>query len=220
LGVRYSTLQHLHACLDLSNKKIKGSDICLLGHFNCRGSAKDYFREHGFRGYWLLSSYLTKCGGNVIEIDLGCPSSVQKDLGREIKEYRGQFDVVIDYGTNEHIDNQEAYWLNLFNFLKVGGVFIGGAPHIDSWGDHGTWGYNQLWFYDFMRRFSWGKIDFKVQCDCEKLTCADRTSIWLCLEKTPDTNYDCSLFRNPIYKPEGHKKDKKMYDRYVIPARA
>ena len=51
----------------------------------------------------------------------------------------GQFGMVCDIGTAEHVDGQHGLWENVHHLTKVGGVYVGQhpAPNSDSWWWHG-----------------------------------------------------------------------------------
>lgn len=59
----------------------------------------------------------------------------------------GQFDMVTNIGTTEHVSTQHQVWENLHNFVKVGGVLVSHGPLEGDWWWHGEW-YVRESFYE------------------------------------------------------------------------
>jgi len=62
------------------------------------------------------------------------------DLRKPLWDEFGQFDMVCDIGTAEHVDGQRGFWENIHNLTKVGGLYVGQhpAPNSESWWWHGS----------------------------------------------------------------------------------
>jgi SAM-dependent methyltransferase len=59
----------------------------------------------------------------------------------------GQFDMVTNIGTTEHVSTQRQVWENLHNAVKVGGVLVSHGPLEGDWWWHGEW-YVKESFYE------------------------------------------------------------------------
>ena len=74
-------------------------------------------------------------------------------LNRDIRDPQwpefGQFDMVCNIGTSEHVSDQRGFWENVHMLTKVGGVYVGLCPYHDgkSWWWHGDW-YPYEGFYE------------------------------------------------------------------------
>lgn len=72
-----------------------------------------------------------------------CQCSQKIDLRDELNvSVFGQFDLITDYGTTEHIDNKEKGgfyqgFKNIHNLCKLGGMMIHETPLVNHWTGHG-----------------------------------------------------------------------------------
>ena len=85
-------------------------------------------------------------------IDLnGMEDSLRVDLRNpimdEAPELIDKFDVIIDIGTSEHVEYQYMNFKNLYDMLKVGGIFIHVLPKGGYWEGHCKYKYN----FDFFK---------------------------------------------------------------------
>lgn len=69
----------------------------------------------------------------------------------------GQFDMVTNFGTTEHVSNQEGVWRNIHNACRVGGVYVGQTPYHDgrNWWWHGEWYPTEGFFESFAELNGW-----------------------------------------------------------------
>ncbi len=80
-------------------------------------------------------------------IDLnGDNLALKVDLEKPIKPF-GQFDLVTDFGTSEHIQNLHQCWTTIHSLCKVGGMIICENPKVDNWEGHG-YNYRTKRFYE------------------------------------------------------------------------
>jgi SAM-dependent methyltransferase len=82
------------------------------------------------------------------------------DLNREAcpPRYRGTFDVVLNFGTTEHIIDQVNCFRVMHDALRVGGVAVHQVPTI-GWHGHGYVAYQPLFFDDLIRANGYEFID-------------------------------------------------------------
>ncbi|MDO8788022.1 MAG: TylF/MycF/NovP-related O-methyltransferase [Sulfuritalea sp.] len=64
--------------------------------------------------------------------------------------YREHFDVVLNFGTTEHIINQMNSFRVMHDALKVGGIFFHQLPSV-GWVDHGYFCYHDCFFVDLAK---------------------------------------------------------------------
>ena len=119
-------------------KQIK---ICELGNqlmkWRPEGVAKRYFLNNGALEH--VSIDLNGKHG-AIRLDLRTDLIV---LNPNLKSY---FDLVTNFGTTEHVDNQYMVFKNIDNFTKVNGVMIHTVPIIGTWRGHCNYHYSNDFF--------------------------------------------------------------------------
>lgn len=64
-------------------------------------------------------------------------NALQHDLSKVLPKDIGEFDLVTDFGTSEHIPNFHGCFKNVHNLCKVGGVMIHENPKTGNWPGHG-----------------------------------------------------------------------------------
>ena len=102
--------------------------------------------ELGNQSTWDRKSakemYITR-GVDHTSIDLNGQDGVLRlDLERPLPEYLiGKFDIVTNYGTVEHINDQNAVFHNIHKLCKKGGIMVHGLPFVLNWPRHGRYYY-------------------------------------------------------------------------------
>ena len=131
----YNTLAKL-------NLNLKGLRMCELGN--------QLLRDHkGIEIIGVAKDYFIKLGVDHVSIDVnGKDGSLPIDLCKEITDNSliNTFDIVTNYGTGEHVDNQYMLFKNMHNLCKRGGIFIIIAPHIGYYKGHGSIHYTMDFF--------------------------------------------------------------------------
>ena len=94
--------------------------------------------------------YLERGVKEHISIDLnGRRGSIPLDLDVDFpKSYHNRFDVVTDYGTGEHVNDQYSLFRNKFLATKHNGLIINALPKVNSWKHHCRYHYNKDIMYD------------------------------------------------------------------------
>ena len=96
----------------------------------------------------VCKPHFERLGVKHVSLDLtGKDRSLALDLTRPIPpaSIGGPFEVVTDFGTSEHVDDQYACYRNIHNLCRVGGLMIHELPHIGYWLGHCRFYYD----YDF-----------------------------------------------------------------------
>jgi SAM-dependent methyltransferase len=75
---------------------------------------------------------------DITSLDLnGINGSLTVNLSNPIPEWLlNQYDLITNFGTSEHVQNQYHLWKNVFDMLKPGGLIINDIPLKDSWPGH------------------------------------------------------------------------------------
>jgi len=230
MSVGYKTYKYVEEIRDLLDIPLKGTRICCMGHLNTRKDSRDYFRRKKMKkAHGLLSCHFDSLGADCWEIDInggnGYNKCLVEDLGRVItnKDILGTFDLLVDGGTAEHIDSQVNYWINIFNLLKIGGTSIHFLPYRNSWDLHCTWRYDMAWLDKFIAAYGYELVDWKKNNDYYlsyqhyPTNDPDRRQLCWAMRKTEKTAI--AKIQNPYYDPQGHMKDKRTYERFIIPVR-
>src|SRR5688572_9412418 len=135
MGIRNETIGLVHLAAELLGG-YEGLTMCELGNQQMRDagnrSAKRYFQTLGV---------------DHLSIDTNeKDGALAYDLGAELPSL-GEFDIVTNYGTSEHIPDQYQVFRNIHELTRVGGMMVHCIPYFPDWPDHGLHGYSKdfLW---------------------------------------------------------------------------
>lgn len=80
-----------------------------------------------------------------------------RDLRQPLWEELGQFDMVTNIGTTEHVDDQKGVWENIHWMTKPGGVLVSVTPYPDgrNWWWHGLYYPTEAFFLQFAAWNGW-----------------------------------------------------------------
>lgn len=78
--------------------------------------------------------------------DGALPLDLREDITAELD---GPFDLITNFGTTEHVSEQEPCWRNIHNLLKVGGKLVSHTPCPPHHDNHGIWQPDPEWFKEF-----------------------------------------------------------------------
>ena len=69
----------------------------------------------------------------------------------------GQFSMVSNLGTSEHVDDQTGVWANIHNLTEPDGVYCGLTPYPDgrNWWWHGEWYVEPKFYEEFAAMNGW-----------------------------------------------------------------
>lgn len=113
-----------------------GNSMCELGaKKNERGTYKGHFERAGLTHVSIDTN--ATCGA--LPLDLTKPIDVAS-IG-------GPFDIVTNFGTTEHVAEQEPCWRNVHALVKPGGYLISATPM--DWPKHGRWYPTETWYSEF-----------------------------------------------------------------------
>jgi hypothetical protein len=146
MGIRPSMQKQM-----LRHLTLVGAAICELGDQFCGSAngrivARDWYGQQDVAQYtsidanglngalvWDLNRPLVEYDG-VIGIPLYELAGAKSHL-RTIAELRGKFDIVTDFGTGEHIWNQDQVWRTLHELCKANGYIVFDRP-TQGYGGH------------------------------------------------------------------------------------
>lgn len=82
-----------------------------------------------------------------ISIDLNGENGALKiDLGKEITQWKNYFDIVTNFGTAEHVNNQYMVYKNIHDVCRVGGAMLHFGPPVGDWPRHCPYRYRKDFF--------------------------------------------------------------------------
>lgn len=151
-----------------------------------------YYNETG-----LFKFYLNRLGYNVVSIDImGDRGSIPVNLCEDIGVWNlGKFDIITNYGTTEHVDNQFMCWKNIHNSLKLGGIIINEIPKVHNWPGHCEFYYDLNFFNEFQ------KIGYEIIYNKEHMYEENGALIAVSIKKIKDVEFftDETLFNSLIH---------------------
>jgi hypothetical protein len=130
-----------------------GLSWCELGNMSYNGKpAKLRYQEKGV---------------NHTSIDInGLMNSLPLNLDNPIpKNLINKFDVIANYGTTEHIDNQYRVFLNVHEMAKVDCIMIHGVALIGNWPRHCRYYYSKQFFEELAQHNGYAVIDITLFTD-------------------------------------------------------
>ena len=144
-------------------------------------------------------------------LDLHGPRDVEHCDLSFISNKKNCADIIINYGTSEHVEFEEGQyncWLNIHNFLRINGISINALPLAGEWPKHCRWYYTADFFNNFK---NYGYKILHMEITWHKL-------IFCKLLKTQDGNFmsykdfmNKIVFKNMNYKDASiHNNPKKL----------
>jgi hypothetical protein len=136
MGIAPDTSELLYIARKSISDSWAGIKVCEFGN--------QRIRENVFP-YKTGKEYLTKIGALHTSIDLnGKDGAIKLDLSKPIIGIGEPFDIVTNFGTIEHVSNdQYTPFLNMHNLTRVGGVMIHVQPLEGHWKGHGDYHYDK-----------------------------------------------------------------------------
>lgn len=137
----------------------KGKNIVTLGRLYPYFSPKhqrDWLARYEYIGdmndHYSKTLFVDELAGNALsELDISDYQGADliQNLSEKLNEdYKGEFDIVLDAGTIEHVSDMKMFLINIFDLLKEDGHFIFGTV-TNNWIDHGFFQFSPTFFIDF-----------------------------------------------------------------------
>lgn len=124
---------------------------CELGNqdFYDGNPAKKYYQSKGVKHTSIDIN--GKDGALPINLDNDIPVTLQD-----------KFDVITNYGTTEHVNNQYKVFKNIHVICKQNGVIIHGVPLIGHWPKHCRYYYSKLFFEELASLCNYQIVDLII----------------------------------------------------------
>jgi len=122
MGLHQWGLEALDEVVEKAGLAYSGASIVELGLTNLRKSLSHYNLTYA-------RDLFAQRGAKVLTIDLaGKDGAVALDLAKPLPSSIGEYDILINFGTSEHVPNQYKCWRNIHNLCRVGGVMVHSIP--------------------------------------------------------------------------------------------
>lgn len=101
----------------------------------------------------------------------GRPGVLNLNLNNDIDEYHNTYDLIIDGGTCEHVDNQIMYFYNINNFLKHKGYYYSNCIDYEKSNEFKEWIGHCFYYYSFdffkslEKILGWDIVNFKFSSE-------------------------------------------------------
>ena len=150
MGINNIIKEYEERNLKLLRIPYEGLEWCELGNQNYyKKSAKKIYKAKG-----VNHTSIDLNGKNgALEFDLDYPLPI---------EFENKFDVVTNYGTIEHVNNQYSVFKNVHIICKLGGIIIHLVPLINNWKDHCRYYYTEQFFKDLSYQCNYRIIDVSI----------------------------------------------------------
>ena len=173
MAIRSSSIQIIHKILDL----YPINNIIEYGNAYIRSDAREWIQNNKFsqldgftqgvgkKGDIISKEYFEAIGYNHVSIDLNSKEgSLPLNLCKPIVPDHA-FDLLIDCGTTQHVENQYQCFINTFNLTKIGGVIIHVLPKKGFWPNHSQYKYTTEFFIELCNRMNYKIIDISEPDD-------------------------------------------------------
>lgn len=111
--------------------KYKSFKMAELGSQNIKGPLKEKI------GFTVSKDFFESVGVDHISFDMtGKQRSLPVDLGTELKDHWGQYDMVTNFYTSEHVRDEYNCFKNIHNLCKLNHLIVCAVPRKNSWPGH------------------------------------------------------------------------------------
>ena len=156
MGIERSIEDYEKSVLESLNLIYKGLTWCELGN-------QKYYTGIPAKSVYAAREVLHTS----IDIN-GRHGAVPLDLDYPVPlEFENRFNVLTNYGTTEHINNQYSVFKNIHTMCKLNGVMIHTCPYAGHWRKHGRYDYGELFFQQLATLCSYTLINLQIMDKAE-----------------------------------------------------
>lgn len=143
MGMSLQSYKNMVSYLAKEGLNLKKAKIVELGDQMMHRDLQEYLKTKHLH----FSQYMKSQGRPIVTIDIRGKikgSLAEKiDLTKSIpRKYVGQFDLLTNFGTSEHVSDQYMVWKNMTSLVKPGGYLYQDIPFNGTWGNHGYVSYD------------------------------------------------------------------------------
>jgi SAM-dependent methyltransferase len=133
-----------------------GFSVCDLGD---QISHTGHRHKPGWSSRPARDLYAEMGSGRYESIDANGKASILADLNWPLEPHPGQFDLIVDGGTSEHVFNVAQCWATIHSLCKPGGFIFFEKPH-DGYREHGFFNFQGTFFHDVAATNSYELMHF------------------------------------------------------------
>jgi hypothetical protein len=109
--------------------------------------------------------------------------SIIMNLSKDIPDdFKNKFDIITNFGTTEHVQNQYICWKNIFDMVKLNGIVISEIPKKDNWHNHCKYYFDEDTFKSM-------HLDFKIIDIQDRWWEGNGNNIYCVMEKTHQNKF-------------------------------
>lgn len=151
MGIGKPIQDYERKTLDLINLDYEGLEWCELGNQRTweRKPAKEIYISLGVNHTSLDLN--GEDGALRVDLDVPVPS-----------ELLNRFDVITNYGTLEHVNNQFQAFKNVHDMCKVGGIIIHVLPPVGNWPNHCRYYYSKKFFEQLAEACKYELVNLEI----------------------------------------------------------
>jgi hypothetical protein len=156
MGISKDLMWMVPAAAEKMKLKPQDITICQLGNQRMRPGASRF---------GTYQKHLRKKGYGCVSIDWnGKDGARPLDLSKPLpEELHGQFDIVTNFGTTEHVSNQEQVFRNIHALCRVNGMMVHALPMFPGWKGHSPFHYDATFAAALALAGDYNLIEFRVQ---------------------------------------------------------
>lgn len=159
MGISREVLDFLYRNVSKAGIDLEEATMLELGNQRIRWPMKD---GDWFFG-WAKDFFRDVWGVDHTSVDInGKGGALVRNLSEPITDL-GQFDIVTNFGTSEHVDNEGECWKNIDRFCKPGGVSLHAVPPWGNWPNHGYHRYSRRFFEGMALHAGYTIIDMRIK---------------------------------------------------------
>jgi SAM-dependent methyltransferase len=130
-------------------------------------------------GSHIVKAWFEKRGVEHVSIDTnGQDGALRRDICADLSDL-GQFDIVTNFGSSEHVDDQAKCWQAFDTLCRPGGVMVHAVPLIGHWPHHCRFRYSKGFFEELVRLNGYRKLHLSFDEHCGR----DRNLIFAAMMK-------------------------------------
>lgn len=151
MGISNPCIEAVDKALRSINLKYDECSMLELGNQHIR---------NGVSRYPTGKQHFTALGVKHVSVDLnGKDGALRYDLSRPIMCFDGQFDIVTNFGTSEHVADQGQCFANVHRFCRSGGVMVHAVPREGYYPGHCRFRYTEAFFLELAERNNYRIVD-------------------------------------------------------------
>lgn len=160
MGLNIKAFRYIQMIVHDLDRELTSSRVCLLGNLYLGRGTKCIQRKAGTR---IVHEYLENHGTDVVSIDLnGKDKALPLDLQIPLPDSIGTFDIIINGGTSEHVEDQDACFDNINRICRIDGLMFHMVPYVGSWPNHCQHYYTEESFRQLAIKYLYSVVDIRI----------------------------------------------------------